>query len=403
VLRLSPHRHRSADEIADALRGRIEATQPALQVEFGQLVEDVVGDLTTAPEPVEVRILGEDRQADEQRGEQVARMLGSVRGVVDVKSGVVVSGPNLAIVPGAGAQRAGIGASALAQQVAPYVQGVDAGQIPRGARVWPVRVVLPVPPGTTGPEGLAEARVPIAHGRWVKLGELAQVKVVAGETEIARDNQRTMAAATARLSGRDLGSAMREIQHRVQREIVMAPGMTVQYGGLWAEQQSSFRSLAAVLVGAAAAVMLVMLFSFRSWTRTGAVLLVAAASLLGVFVALHIGRATFNIASFVGAIMVVGIVAENAYFLVAAFGDALARGAEPAEAAVAAARRRLRPVIMTTAAGIAALAPLAIGVGSGSALLRPLALAVIGGFTNSALLLLVALPALLAMTGGARE
>ncbi len=401
VLRLKDKRQRSADAIADAIRGRIEATQPALEVEFGQLVEDVVGDLTTAPQPIEVRVLGEDRVVDEQRAQQVAHMLAAVRGVVDVRSGVVVSGPNVAIVPGAGARRNGIDAAMLASQVSPYVQGLDAGQITRGVRAWPIRIVLPSPPGSVGPLQLEDVRVPVGPGRWARLGELATVRVEPGETEIHRDNQRTLTAATARLSGRDLGSAMTEIQRRVAREIPLGPGMSVQYGGLWAEQQSSFRGLAIVLLGAVAAVMLVLIFSFRSWWRTGAVLLVAAASLMGVFVALHVGQATFNIMSFVGAIMVVGIVAENAYFLVAAFDAELARGELPRAAAAAAAHRRLRPVLMTTAAGIAALAPLALGAGSGSALLRPLALAVIGGFTNSAPLLLMVLPGLLAITPGA--
>jgi len=255
----------------------------------------------------------------------------------------------------------------------------------------------------TGPRDLTEVRVPVPGGRWVRLGELADVRVGAGETEIRRDNQRTMTAPTARLSGRDLGSAMREIQQRVRSDIALAPGMSLEYAGLWAEQQSSFRGLAMVLVGAIAAVTLVLLFSFRSWSRTAAVVVVAMASLAGVFVALMAGRATFNVTSFVGAIMVVGITAENGYFLVAAFGDALGGGVSPAEASRAAAHRRLRPVLMTTAAGIAALAPLALGVGSGSALLRPLALAVIGGFLNAAPLLLIVLPALLATTGSSRD
>ena len=394
------HRKRSAEEIADALRQRIGIVEPALEIEFGQLVEDVVGDLTTSPEPIEVRILGEDRRLDEQRAAQIARILETIPGVVDVRSRVVVSGSNLVIAPGIAAQRIGLDAAALAQGVAPYVQGVDAGQIARGAREWPVRIVLPQPPGATGPGAIGDARVPVPGGRWVRLGDIANVRVQAGETEIVRDDQRTMAAATARLSGRDLGSAMREIQRRIRRDVVLGPGMDVRYAGLWAEQQSSFRGLAAVLFGAAAAVLLVLLVSFRSWSQAGAVLFVASASLTGVLAALHIGRATFNIASFVGAIMVVGIVAENAYFLVAAFRDGLANGMTANEAATAAASRRLRPVLMTTAAGIAALAPLALGIGSGSALLRPLAIAIIGGFMNSAFLLLIALPPLLALKRG---
>src|SRR5207249_4295977 len=150
-----------------------------------------------------------------------------------------------------------------------------------------------------------------------------------------------------------------EIQQRV-RQLVHSPGMSVEYGGLYAEQQSSFRGLALVMLGAALAVTLVLLASFRSWLDTLAVLLVAGASLAGVLVALHLGGATFNITSFVGAIMMVGIVAENAYFLLVEFHDALERGASRAEAGRRAMRRRVRPVLMTSAAGIAALVPLAI-------------------------------------------
>ena len=180
----------------------------------------------------------------------------------------------------------------------------------------------------------------------------------------------------------------------------MPPEAKLQYAGMWAEQQSSFRGLAGVLLGAVALVTAILLFSFRSWRQSVAVLLVVASSLVGVFAALHVGGATFNISSFVGAIMMVGIVSENAYFLVAAHRLALGRGASAVEAAREAATRRARPVLMTTFAGVAALAPLALGVGAGSALLKPLAIAVVGGFVTSALLLLVVLPSLLAGFGG---
>jgi multidrug efflux pump subunit AcrB len=145
-------------------------------------------------------------------------------------------------------------------------------------------------------------------------------------------------------------------------------------------------------------VLLILLVSFRSWGQTGSVLAVVVASLAGVFAALHLAQVTFNISSFVGSIMMVGIVAENAYFLVAAQRAAIARGVPSAEAAAEAALRRTRPVLMTTTAGVAALAPLALGLGAGSALLKPLAIAVVGGFVLSAPLLLLVLPALLSFT-----
>jgi len=399
VLRLRQKHRRGAEEIADDLRGRIEKTQPALVVEFGQLVEDVIGDLTTTPQPIEVRIFDEDRALAQEKAREITAVLEQVPGVVDAKNGVVVSGPNVTIAPRPAASRSGKTTEDLAQDVEPAIGGTNVGSIARGARAWPLRFVMLRPPGLSGSQVVANVAVPVGSGR-VRLGDVAAIQTIPGETEIVRDNLRTMVAPTARLSGRDLGSAMAEIQRRVRERVVVPPEAKLQYAGMWAEQQSSFRGLAGVLLGAVALVTAILLFSFQSWKQSIAVLLVVASSLAGVFLALHLGRASFNISSFVGAIMMVGIVSENAYFLVAAHRAALGRGASPVEAAREAAARRTRPVFMTTFAGVAALAPLALGVGAGSALLKPLAIAVVGGFVTSAFLLLIVLPSLLAGFGG---
>jgi multidrug efflux pump subunit AcrB len=399
VLRLRPGRRRSAEEVADDLRARIESVLPAVEVEFGQLVEDVIGDLTTNPQPIEVRVFSEDRAMAEAKAREVAALLARVRGVVDIKAGVVVSGPTVTIAPGAAAARLGLSAGDLARTAAPAIAGVEVGAIVRGARAWTVRVVLPRPPGLSGTAALAALPISLGEGRRATLGSLATVRTDPGETEIARDNLRTMVGVTARLSGRDLGSAMAEIERRVRRELVLPPEATIHYAGLWAEQQSSFRGLVAVLIGAVALVTLILLFSFRSWYLAAAVLMVVVSSLIGVLGALHLGGASFNISSFVGAIMMVGIVSENAYFLVESYCRHRSAGRSGPEAAHAAAVRRTRPVLMTTFAGVAALAPLALGVGAGSALLKPLALAVVGGFVTSAFLLLLVLPSLLGRFG----
>ena len=403
VLRLTARRKRSADEVADAIRQRIEATQPALTIEFGQLVEDVIGDLTSNPQPIEVRIFCEHRELAQQKARECAALLSRIRGVVDVKSGVVISGPNVTIAPGPVAARAGLDAAELARAVEPAVAGVEVGDIVRGARAWSVRVTLPPPKGLSGASALAETVVPLGPGLSTRLGDVAILHTDPGEAEIARDNLRTMVPVTARLTGRDLGSAMTELQRRIAREMKLPAEVTIQFGGLWAEQQSSFRGLVAVLIGVTLLVALILLVAFQSWGQLAAVLLVVAASLAGVFAALHIGGATFNISSFVGAIMTVGIVSENAYFLVAQFRTARDAGLSALEAARAAAQRRARPILMTAAAGIAALAPLALGLGSGASLLRPLAIAVVGGFCASALLLLLVLPSLLVWLGGGAD
>ncbi|MFI5372660.1 MAG: efflux RND transporter permease subunit, partial [Candidatus Eisenbacteria bacterium] len=312
----------------------------------------------------------------------------------------VVSGPDATLSPTPGAARLGITTAALAQSVEPAVEGIEAGEIVRGARGWNVRIVEPRPAAPSAETGLSALTVPLSGGRRVPLGDVARVSIDPGETEIARDDRRTMVPVTARLSGRDLGSAMDEIRRRIAHEMTLPAGVTLRYGGLWAQQQSSFRGLLLVLVAATVLVTLVLLASFQSWWLTLSLLAVTLASLAGVFAALRVTGSTLDISSFVGAIMMVGIVSENGFFLVAVYRDARVRGVEPAVAAIAAARRRARPVLMTTLAGIAALFPLALGLGSGSELLRPLAIAVIGGFTLSAVLLLLVLPSLLAGVGG---
>ena len=394
VLVLRDRRKRTGEDVAADLRGRIESQWPMMRIEFGQLVEDVIGDLIAVPQPIEVKLFGEDRVVLQQRARQVAALLAGIDGVVDIDPGVTVSGPNLAIVPGPEGRRLGLDAGALATAVRPAVSGIDAGEIVRGARAWPIRVTLPRP--GEGPGALLALPVSVAPGRTRPLGEVASVQADTGETEIRRDDLRSSVAVTARLEGRDMGSAMRDVRRVLAGKLPLPPGMSLRYAGLYAEQQSSFQGLLVVLLGALGAVTLVMLIAFRSWRSTLAVLAVTLASLAGVCAALHLAGATFNLSSFVGAIMLVGIVAENATFVVFAHAEGLSAGLAPGAAAVAAATRRARPVLMTTLAGIAALLPLAFGLGAGSALLKPLAVAVVGGFALSALLLLLVLPALLA-------
>jgi multidrug efflux pump subunit AcrB len=399
VLTLKRHRSRGAEDVAGDLRGRIQAHWPMLRVGFGQLVEDVVGDLTAVPQPIEVKLYGEDRRVLERRARDAAALLSRIRGVVDIDPGVVVSGPNLTFTPTTEGRRLGLDAGVLADAIRPAVSGIDAGEIVRGARAWPVRVTVPRQADIASE--LRALAVPVAPGRTRPLVEVASAHSDTGETEIHRDDLRSSLAVTARLEGRDMGSAMREVQRVVAERLPLPPGMSLRYAGLYAEQQSSFMELLLVLVGAVTAVTLVLLFTFHTWRATLAVIAVTLASLAGVFAALQMTGATFNLSSFVGAIVLVGIVAENATFVVLAYAENLKLGLSAALAAEAAATRRARPVLMTTLAGIGALMPLALGFGAGSALLKPLAVAVVGGFALSALLLLLVLPGLLAL--GARE
>jgi Cu/Ag efflux pump CusA len=381
--------------VASDLRHRIESQWPMVHVEFGQLVEDVIGDMIAVAQPIEVKLFGEDRPLLERRAHDVAALLSGIRGVVDVDAGVVVSGPSITFTPTAEGRRLGLDAGALADAVKPAIAGIDAGEIVRGARAWPVRVTVPHEADIVSE--LRALPIPVAPGRTRPLAEIATVQADTGRTEIHRDDMRTTVSITGRLEGRDLGSAMREVQRVLAERLPLPPTLSLRYAGLYAEQQASFLALTLVLLGAVAAVTLVLLTAFHTWRATLAVIAVTLASLAGVFGALHLTGATFNLSSFVGAIVLVGIVAENAVFVVLAYDEQRKRGMAPPVAAEAAALRRARPVLMTTLAGIGALLPLAFGFGSGSALLKPLAVAVVGGFALSSMLLLLVLPALLTL------
>jgi multidrug efflux pump subunit AcrB len=214
------------------------------------------------------------------------------------------------------------------------------------------------------------------------------------ETEINRENLRTYVGVTARLSGRDLGGAMADIRQHIARDLTLGPGMSVEYGGLYEQQQKSFRGLLYVLLAGLVLVSVVVLFEFTDWRAPIVTAVCAAAVLSGVLAALLLTGMTLNISSYVGAIMMVGIVGENAIFVIHEAQLGLRGGKSVKVAWTDAAHRRLRPVAMTILATAFALAPLALALGEGSQLMQPLAIAVIGGFVLSGPIVLLVLPGL---------
>ncbi len=403
VIRLKPRRQRRPVEavIAD-IRARADAIAPALHTDFGQLLEDNIGDLTGGvPQPIDIRIFGEDQAQLQDRARAAAALLEGIKGVEDVFDGIVISGPALTIrVPAAdarypaegarGAARFGLTTEDVQAAVEPAVSGTTAGDIRIGERLYGLRVFA------RDPRGLSALRLRTPSGALVGLSDVATISTGAPEAEIDRENVKTFVGVTARLEGRDLGGAIREIRAKLARELRLSPGMHVVFGGLYEQQQSSFRELLFVLIGGLVLVSIVVLFEFGDWRAPVLTALMSAAVLSGVFGALLATGMTLNISSFVGAIMMVGIVGENAIFVIHEAREALRHGTPVKEAWALAARRRRRPVAMTILATAFALAPLAVALGEGSQLQQPLAIAVIGGFVLSGFLVLVILPALYA-------
>lgn len=390
VINLKPRgQRRSLDDVVDDLRGRIARVEPAVHTDFGQILEDDIGDLTGGePQPIDIKIFGEDPVLLEQKAKKVAEIVADVRGTEDTFDGIVIAGPALEIrVKPEAAARYGITTQDLHAEVEPAILGTVAGEIQVGDRMHDVRVLMP----HDGPLSDLSIRAGTAL---LPLHEVASIRTGLPETEIDRENLKTYVGVTARISGRDLGSTIAEIRRRIDRELELGVGMSIRYGGQYEQQQKSFRDLLYLLLAGLVLVSLVILFSFGDWRAPLVSSLAAVTSLAGALGALRLTGQTLNVSSYVGAIMMVGLVGDNVMFAINEARLGLQEGLSSKEAWHRSARRRLRPMAMTIFATGFALAPLALAMGQGAQLIQPLAIAVIGGFTLSGPIVLFLLPGL---------
>ena len=398
LVKLKSGKRRATDEVTAELRSKIEGSEPALRVEFAGILSDLIGDLTSSPAPIELRLFSEDTAALRRTATQVAKSIGKVKGVVDVFNGVVISGP--AVTFRVDPQRAamfGVSAADLNDTIAAALGGSAASSILERGRSVTVRVLLPAE-YRSSLDQLRSLRLhsPVTNG-FVRLDQVAAIEYDSGQTEIDRDGLRQSLAVTARLEGSDLGTAINGIRSQLQREVHLPAGMTLEYGGLYEEQQASFRELAATLVMAIALVFLVLLIEFRSFAHPIAIVAGAVLALTGTLAALLITHTTLNVVSLMGMVMIVGIVAKNGILMLDTVEDHLSDGDDLNTALIRSGRRRFRPVLMTSLAAMLGMLPLALALGSGAELLRPLAIGVIGGLAFALLLSLVVTPTVYAM------
>lgn len=399
LVKLRPDRKRSTEDVKDDLRKEIASTEPGLsRVELPGILGDLIGDLTSEPQPVEIKLFSEDANALNQKAAEIERIIKKIPGIVDTFDGVAVSGP--AITFKIDPQRAaalGVTATDVANTATAAMTGEAATSILEQDRQIGVRVVLPGEMRTSldALRGL-QIRSP-AKNTLFRLDQVADIEYDKGQTEIARDGLRRTVGVTARLEGLDLGSAIKQIQSKLAKEVKLPAGMTIEYGGLYREQQSSFRELTLALALAVALVFVTLLIEFRSFSHPAAIVIGAILALSGVFAALLITHTTLNVVSYMGMIMVVGIVAKNGILMLDAVEEHLAAGDSLRDALLRSGRRRFRPVLMTSLAAMLGMLPLALAIGQGAEMLQALAIAVIGGLAVALLLSLVVTPTVYGM------
>jgi CzcA family heavy metal efflux pump len=401
AVKLKADRKRSVDDVISDVRAKVVKSQPGLDVEFIQVLQDMIGDLTGAPEPVVVKLFSPDPDLLATWATQVAEALektkiGGKTPIVDVENGIenTTSGPAVRfVVNDDAADRAGFTPEELGTIGVAMVEGEPAAApVLINDRPYPLRIRYPAATRSSL-EAMSTTMVVSSTGAAATLGSLTTPTEEPGQTEIRRENLQRLVEVTARLEGVDMGTGIAAVQKAVA-DLKLPPSIRVEYGGTFREQQKSFRDLTTVLVLAVVLIFLVLLFEFRTYTAPVAILSSALLSTSGVFLALLVTRTTFNVSSFMGLIMVVGIVAKNGILLLDANEKYVAGGMPFEEAIVHAGRRRLRPIVMTAMAAAAGMLPLALGLGQGSQMLQPLAIAVIGGILISMVLSLVVTPAI---------
>jgi len=394
TVKLRANRSRSVWEVMDEARARIKAADPQLDIELTQILQDNINDLSNAPEPIQVKIFSPNQNQLDQLAPEVADAISKVPGVVDVENGIdnTVSGPatNLQIDPQVAA-RLGFTPAEIAEDTTAILDGLPTTDpaIVDG-RPYTIRVRLG-PETRSSLQAIRDTVFNSASGHLATLGSLATIQQLPPQTEILSENLQQLVTVTGDLEGSNLGGVMANVQRAVAA-LHLPPNARVQYGGTYQQQQKSFRDLLQVLLLALVLVFGVLLTEFRNFPAPIAILASSILSISGVIFALLVTGTTFNVASFMGLIMVIGIVAKNGILLLDADEKYRAEGAPPREAMLNAAQRRLRPIAMTALAAVCGMLPLAFAIGSGSEMLKPLAIAVIGGLAISMVLSLVVTP-----------
>ena len=404
-IRLKPDHHLTTEAVMSEVRAAIDAKVPGVETELFQLMEDLIGDLTAVPQPIEIKLYAADNALLRPQAEKVAALIGKIGGVVEVKSGVKLAGDALDVrVDPIRAGVEGVPPADVEAALNAALTGTVATSLPQATKVVDVRVRLPDTAGMTEAQ-LAAIPIRAADGHLVTLSRVATITAVTGQPQISRENLEPMVAVTGRIEGRGIGAAVADVTAALDRPGVIAPGVRYELGGLYQQQQIAFGGLAKVFAAALVAEFVLLLILYRRFWQPVIIIGCSLLSTTAVFTALWLTGVELNITALMGMTMIIGIGTEMAIFYVSEFNE-LASAMAPADAVREASRNRLRPITMTTLAAILTLLPLALAIGAGSGIQQPLAIAIIAGLLLQYPLVLLAMPVLIGLTqphGGRRS
>lgn len=418
LIQLKKDRNKKTTEVIDELRKSIAASVPVMHIEFGQRIQDLLGNLMSTPSPIEVKIFGDNQKELEYLGRKADTIMQHTQGLVDVSNGMISAGPTVIIYPNdVKLAQYGISLASFQKQLTMYTEGIvlgdnanvtepspvqasmlgnlQVGQIQDGEQMRKIRLRV-TNYADNDIDKIRKQLIFLPDGILKPLSFFCTVQTEKGEIDYKREDLKSCVVLTSRLSNRDLGSAVNELQKKFAQQLNLPPGYYVNFGGAYAEQQQSFKELLTILVAACLLVFTVLLFLFREWILSFLILFISILSIPGCLFALYVTHTPLNVSSYTGIIMIVGIIAENAIFTVNQFffnmKDSNGNVDESVNYALA---LRIRPKLMTAIGAILALMPLALGIGMGAQMQQALAIAVIGGFITGIPLLLFVFPTFL--------
>ena len=378
----------------------MNAAEPALHFEFPGVLSDLIGDLTWSPNPVEIKIYATDTKVLKAKASEIAQTIEKIPGVVDVNDGLVVAGPTMRLkTTMTEAARTGLTPRALGAEIQATMVGTVSTNVLRGDRIYNVRV-LAVPRSHVTQQELGTIPLRTISGAKLTVRDVAEIEHVPGILEMHREDLRQLVAVSARFENLDMGHGINQIKQSLQQNIDIPQGVSIEFGGLFEQQQRSFHNLTLVLLMALVLVFAVLLLEFREFLKPIAILAGSVLAMFGVVAALWLTGTSLNIISFLGAIIGIGITAKNGILMLDYVDHLMERGLGLLDSLVQSGRRRLRPVLMTSLTTFLGLLPLAYGVGAGADMLRPMAIAVIGSLFMSLVLALIATPVMYYLMAG---
>jgi Cu/Ag efflux pump CusA len=394
LIQLKKNRKRTTEAVIDDIRKKIAASQPALRIDFGQVVSDMLGDLMACVQPIEVKIHGNNPQKLNELATRAAIAIEKVVGTADVFNGITIAGPSVEVVPDLPKlAQYGVSPVNFQSQLQTQMVGNVVGSIAEKEQYTDIRMIYPNS-DKSSVENMRQQFVFLPGGKLKPIQEFAKVEVKSGAAEITRENLQPVSIITARLNGRDLGSVVKDIKKTLDKNISLPQGYYISYGGEYADQEKSFNELLLILVTSCFFVFTLILFMFRNFKAAFSIMFISALGVSGGLIALYVTHTPLNVGSYTGLIMIVGIIGENAIFTYQQFLTA-SNTSSIDDALSYAISTRLRPKLMTALGTIIALTPLALGIGIGAQMHQPLAIAVIGGLIIALPLLLIVFPTIL--------